>query len=127
MPQMTQVDAERALTTALNMWLDQNPHGYQVAIGGQQVNIIYARNGNRLDFGFPNLYTLDPANLPNLTQWWHQQHDGCQVLPPQQEPASGVWKINAVLYPAKQQGVTLKFHIPLTRAPLSRQKQENAL
>jgi hypothetical protein len=114
MPEMTIANAQTALTTALNMWLDQNPRGFQVTIGGQRVNIIYNRVINRLDFGFPNLYTLNRANVAALTVWWTAQDGGARMLPPQREPGSGLYKINAVLYPNNPQGVILNFHIPLT-------------
>ncbi|MCP3942799.1 MAG: hypothetical protein GY710_15120 [Desulfobacteraceae bacterium] len=116
MPQITLADAQNALTTALQMWLNQNPAGFQVNINGQMVNIIYNRQNNRLDFGFPNLYTLAAADVPALTVWWTNQDRRTQMLPAQLEPASGLYKINAVLYPDQPAGVTLNFHIPLTPA-----------
>ncbi|MCU0762144.1 MAG: hypothetical protein ACK40L_08080 [Hydrogenophaga sp.] len=111
---ITLTEAQSALTTALNMWLDQNPQGFQVNVNGQAVNIIYSRNGNRLDFGFPNLYPLRNSDVAALTAWWTAQHSGTKMLPPQMEPGSGLYKINAVLLPVSPQGVMLNFHIPLT-------------
>lgn len=111
---ITLAEAKSALTTALNMWLDQNPQGFQVDVNGTAVNIIYSRNGNRLDFGFPNLYPMSQADVAALTNWWTAQHAGARMLPPQMEPGSGLYKINAVIYPVSPQGVTLNFHIPLT-------------
>jgi hypothetical protein len=116
MPQITLGEAQSALTTALHMWLNQNPASFQVNVGGQSVNIIYNRAGDRLDFGFPNLYTLAPADENALAVWWTAQDRRNQMLQAQLEQASGLYKINAVLYPDRSAGVTLNFHIPLTPA-----------
>lgn len=113
---ITLANAQTALTTALQMWLNQNPAGFTVDVGGQEVNIIYTRVGNRLDFGFPNLYTLPPADVDALTQWWLAQDRRNRMLPAQMEHGSGLYKINAVLYPDQPAGVTLNFHIPLSPA-----------
>lgn len=113
MPQIALSDAKTALTTALQMWWNQNPAMFHVNINGQIVNIIYNRTSNRLDFGFPNLYTLASVDKRDLTSWWIAQDPRNKMLPPQLEEASGLYKINAVLYPMSG-GVTLNFHIPLT-------------
>jgi hypothetical protein len=117
MPVLSVDNAKTALTTVLNMWLNQNPAAFQVSVGGQLVNIIFAdciRNKRRLDFGFPNLYTFPKAQLNVLKTWWTAQKIGCAMLPPQIETGAGHEKVNFMVYPAKSAGVTVNFHIALS-------------
>lgn len=102
------------------MYFDKNPDTFTVTInsansGLQPVNIIFewGDNGNRLDFGFPNLYRLHPDNVDNLTDWWEQQAEGNTMLPVQHDPASRLNKINAINNQQSASGKRLNFHIPL--------------
>jgi hypothetical protein len=105
-------NAKDALSKAFDMWLNQNPEGFEVDVDGASVNIIYKREGNRLDFGFPNLYPLPNADFLPLKQWWENKDSRNKLLGAQFEPASGLFKINAMTYPVSPLGVTLNFHIP---------------
>ena len=109
MSPVTLQQVKGALTTAWDMWREQDPDAFKATLGSDRVNIIFDnRRGGHFAFGIPNLYRLAAEDIPKLRRWWEARRPGARLLPVQQK-VLGVMGVNAVY----RDIISFDFHIPV--------------
>ena len=70
MPTITLEDVKVAIQYAWNLWGKDEARVFSFTLdSGQDVTIILDKSGGMLNYGFPNIYTMDKSNIPALKTW----------------------------------------------------------
>ena len=113
MTTITLNDVKGAIHYAGDMWGRNEARAFSYKLeSGESVNIILDKRGDMLNYGFPNLYTMERSNIPTLKKWWLDEestrYGGQGVFKDEEKKSSGVYGVNAIHRAAK----TFNFHVP---------------